>query len=99
MNWSFDFFRAGLRRAIGTTREMFRNHIEHQLPGITARTLVMRGELDPTVPQSAALLMTRLLARGELLVIQGAPHCVHYTNPDQVWRAIQDHAEIRRASS
>lgn len=94
MNWIFDSCRAGVRRALGTTKEMFRNHIEHQLPKITARTLVMRGETDPTVPQSAALEMTQLLRHGELVVIEGEPHCVHYTNPLQVWRAIRHHAEI-----
>ena len=96
MNWIFDSCRAGFRRAIGTTKEMFRNHIEHQLPNITAYTLVIRGETDPTVPQSAALTMTHLLDHGELVVIEDEPHCVHYTNPLQVWRAIQHHAGIPR---
>jgi len=98
MNWIFDSCRAGLRRALGTTKEMFRNHIEHQLPKITARTLVMRGETDPTVPQPAALEMTQLLRHGELIVIEGEPHCVHYTNPLQVWRAIRRHAENPEAT-
>jgi pimeloyl-ACP methyl ester carboxylesterase len=92
MNWTFDFFRAGIRRAFGTTREMFRDHIEEQMPQITGPTLVIRGGADPTVPQSAALLLTRLLPRGELLVIENEPHCVHYTNPARVWPAIQEHA-------
>jgi len=94
MNWNFDFCRAGVRRAIGTTREMFRDHIEYQLPQITTRTLVIRGGIDPTVPQSAALGVTDLLAHGELLVIEGEPHCVHYTNPRRVWSAIQDHVRL-----
>ena len=92
MNWTFDFFRAGIRRAIGTTREMFLDHIEQQLPRIEAPTLVIRGSTDPTVPQSAALTLTRLLPRGELLVIDGEPHCVHYTNAPRVWSAIRSHA-------
>ena len=91
MNWIFDFCRSGFRRAIGTTREMFRNYIEQNMPRILVPTLVLRGNTDPTVPQSAALLMTQLLADGSLLVIMGAPHCAHYTNPLEVWRAIQDH--------
>jgi len=90
MNWAFDFCRAGVRRAIGTTRGMFLDHIEDQLPHITARTLVIRGGIDPTAPQSAALTMTQLLADGELLVIEGEPHCVHYTNPLQVWSSMKD---------
>jgi 2-hydroxy-6-oxonona-2,4-dienedioate hydrolase len=93
MNWMFDFCRAGLRRAIGTTREMFRNYIEQQLPRIAAPTLVLRGENDSTVPQSAALAMTQLLRCGHLVVIAEAPHCVHYTNPSEVWEAIRGHAE------
>ncbi len=92
MNWIFDFFRAGFRRAIGTTREMLRNYIERQLPRITAPTLVLRGETDPTVPQSAALFMTQLLTHGGLFVIAGAPHCVHYTNSLEVWQAIRNNA-------
>ena len=92
LNWTFDFFRAGVRRALGTTREMFRDHIEQQLPQVAARTLVIRGANDPTVPQSAALTLTRLLSRGELQVIEREPHCVHYTNAAHVWRAIQRHA-------
>ena len=98
-NWMFDFWRVGLRRAIGTTKEMFRNHIERQLPRITTRTLVIRGGTDPTVPQPAALAMTQLLAQGELLVIEGEPHCVHYTNPLRVWRAIQYHATLTAQGS
>lgn len=91
LNWIFDFFRAGIRRALGTTREMFRDHIEEQLPKVTARTLVIRGANDPTVPQSAALTLTRLLPHGELQVIEGEPHCVHYTNASRVWSAIRRH--------
>ena len=70
---------------------MFRDHIEDQLPQITASTLVIRGGSDPTVPQSAAVLLTSLLPRGALLVIDHEPHCVHYTNPARVWQAIGEH--------
>ena len=98
MNWTFDFFRAGVRRAFGTTREMFRDHIEVQLPKIVAPTLVLRGGNDPTVPQSAALILAGLLSDGELLAIEGEPHCVHYTNSLRVWTAIQRHHEQFRAN-
>jgi 2-hydroxy-6-oxonona-2,4-dienedioate hydrolase len=92
MNWIFDFCRAGVRRAFGTTREMFRDHIENQLPRITAPALIIRGGLDPTVPQKAATTMKRLLVRSDLLVIEGQPHCVHYTDPATVCRAVEAHA-------
>ncbi len=89
LNWMFDLARAGLRRAFGTTREMFRDHIEHQLPMIKSATLVMRGERDPTVPQSAVEEAVRLLPYSSLIVIQGEPHCVHYTAPTLVSEAIE----------
>jgi 2-hydroxy-6-oxonona-2,4-dienedioate hydrolase len=92
INWAFDFFRAGVRRALGTTREMFRDHIEHQLPLVTAPALIIRGGIDPTLPREAALTMKRLLPRGELLVIENEPHCVHYTDPVAVCRATEAHA-------
>lgn len=88
LNWIFDFMRAGLRRALGTTGAMFRDYIEQQLPRISARTLIIRGGMDPTVPPAAALAMRALLANGELMVIEGEPHCVHYTQPEMVCRAI-----------
>lgn len=89
MDWAFDWFRAGPRRALGMTREMFRDHIERQLPQVTAPTLVMRGEMDPTVPQSAAEAAARLLPHGELVVMEGEWHCVHYTDPVGVWREVE----------
>ena len=99
LEWTFDFFRAGPRRAFGTTREMFRDHIERQLPHVRARTLVIRGGIDPTVPQSAAVTVARLLPKSELLVIEGEPHCVHYTAPMAVWRAIERHVAHANARS
>jgi pimeloyl-ACP methyl ester carboxylesterase len=92
MNWIFDFFRAGIRRAFGTTREMFRDHIEEQLPLIQVPTLLMRGAHDPTVPQSAAEEMLRLLPGARLLVMEGEFHCVHYTKPRAVCEAAKNHA-------
>lgn len=91
-NWIFDFLRAGPRRAFGTTGAMFRDHIENQLPRITAPTLIMRGGWDPTVPQRAAIMMKDLLVRGDLMVIEAQPHCVHYTAPVTVCRAVEAHA-------
>lgn len=90
-NWIFDFFRAGPRRAFGTTREMFRDHIERQLPSVHANTLIMRGSKDPTVPQRAAEEMARLTPASTLVVFENEPHCVHYTNPQIVCDVIVRH--------
>jgi pimeloyl-ACP methyl ester carboxylesterase len=89
LDWFFDFFRAGLRRSFGTTRAMFRDHIEGQLPQVKAPTLLMRGEHDPTVPQAAAEEMAGLLPTSTLLVLKGRWHCVHYTAPAIVCDAIE----------
>lgn len=97
MNWIFDFFRAGIRRALGTTRAMFQDHIEHQLPLINLPTLVMRGGNDPTVPQSAVEEMASLLPQSTLVVIEGQPHCVHYTAPEIVCAAIERYLFGQRA--
>jgi pimeloyl-ACP methyl ester carboxylesterase len=95
LNWLCDFFRAGVRRALGTTREMFRDRIERHLPQVAAPTLIIRGGTDPTVPESAARTMLRLLPRGELLVVPAQPHCVHYTDPLTICGAIEKHAAVR----
>ena len=95
LNWIVDFWRAGVRRAILTTRAMFRDHIENQLPWVKAPALVIRGGTDPTVPQGAAEKMAGLLPSGSLLVLAGEPHCVHFTAPEAVGRATLAHA--RRA--
>lgn len=47
MNWILDFAKAGLRRSIGTTRAMFRDHIEEQLPLVTSRTLICEAVSIP----------------------------------------------------
>jgi 2-hydroxy-6-oxonona-2,4-dienedioate hydrolase len=84
VKWVFDFGRAGLRRAVATTRAMFADHIENQLVRITCPTLVIRGETDPTMPETWAERATALLEKGELAVIPGQPHCAHFTVPKRV---------------
>ena len=90
LNWAFDFFRAGLLRALGMTREMFRDHIENQLPRLQCPTVVVRGGQDPTVPQAAAETLTRLIPQRRLLVLPTEPHCAHYTAPAAVGRIMEE---------
>lgn len=94
LNWFFDFYRAGVRLAIGTTRAMFSDPIQGQLPRIEAPTLIIRGGKDPTVPQHAAEQMLQLLRHGRLLVFDGEPHCVHYTQPGLIGAAIFEHSAM-----
>lgn len=88
-NWLFDFARAGLPRAIGTTRRMFQDYIEEQLPRISTPTLVLRGEHDPTMHVDWAREIVRLLPLSRLETIPKAPHCAHFTHPIAVKNAIE----------
>ncbi len=76
-----DFALAGPRRSLRTFQFALSDRIEEKLPRVQARTLVVRGERDPIVPQRWAEEASRLLPRGELAVIPGAPHCVNYSTP------------------
>ena len=82
--WLFDFMRAGPFRPFGTTRKMFRDRIEKQLPRITAPTLILRGEFDSMVPDRWGKAAVELLLFGEYAIIPGVAHCAHYTAPDRV---------------
>jgi 2-hydroxy-6-oxonona-2,4-dienedioate hydrolase len=83
-DWFIDFMRAGPLRPFGTTRMMFRDRIEKQLPRITTPTLVVRGEYDTTVPDRWGRAAVELLPLGEYAIIPGVAHCAHYTAPDRV---------------
>src|SRR4030095_1173882 len=83
-SWFLDFLRAGPLRAFGTTRMMFRDRIEKQLPRITAPTLVLRGEFDSIVPDRWGKGAVELLLFGEYVVIPGVAHCAHYTAAERV---------------
>jgi len=84
LNWMFDFLRAGPMRPFGTTRRMFRDRIEKQLPWIMTPTLVIRGEHDTTVPDRWARAVVSSLALGEYMVVPRVAHCAHYTRPEWV---------------
>lgn len=92
MNWVVDFVRAGLWRTLKTTRRMFADYIERQLPQITAPTLIIRGEHDPTMPERWGAEAARLVPSGRVVTIRGHSHCVHYTCAAEVSRLVREHA-------
>lgn len=98
-NWAVDFCRAGPVRAVRTTGHMFRDRIEEQLPEITARTLVVRGDNDPTMPSAWADRIVELLPHGTLLNVPGHAHCVHYSAPMIVAEAAANHAAHHSSNS
>ena len=75
---------AGVARVVATFRGSLDDPIEAKLPQVAAPTLVVRGALDPVVPQRWAETVTRLLPSGELVVVPGSPHNVNYSAADQL---------------
>jgi 2-hydroxy-6-oxonona-2,4-dienedioate hydrolase len=78
-----DYLKAGLARIRATVRMALEDRIEDKLPGITAPTLVVRGERDAVVSQRWAEEVARRLPRGELRLVPGAGHAINYSAPDQ----------------
>jgi 2-hydroxy-6-oxonona-2,4-dienedioate hydrolase len=79
-----DWRDAGAKVLFGTFRNCVRHRIEDVLPRIEVPTLVVRGELDPIVPQRWAEEATALLADGRLVVLPGASHTITNTRPDEL---------------
>lgn len=77
-----DYWDAGLPRAWATMKIALQDRIEDKLPHIRAPTLVVRGTRDPLVPRPWAERVARLLPRGTLAEIPGAPHTINYSAPD-----------------
>jgi 2-hydroxy-6-oxonona-2,4-dienedioate hydrolase len=84
-----DYVKAGLRRIRATIRMALEDRIEDKLPGVTAPTLVVRGEKDPLVPQRWAEEVVRRLPRGELRVLPGLGHTINYTAPKEFVAAMR----------
>lgn len=65
---------AGPPRVLATLRHAVRDRIEDKLPAVRVPTLVVRGGVEPIVPDRWAEQVARLLPRGELAVLPGSPH-------------------------
>jgi pimeloyl-ACP methyl ester carboxylesterase len=72
---------AGVGRVLRTFGRALADRIEDKLALVQAPTLVVRGAHDPIVPQAWAEEVTRLLPRGRLAVVAGAPHTVNFAAP------------------
>lgn len=83
-----DYFKAGLRRVLGTLRYTLDDRIEAYLPRVQVPTLVVRGTGDTTVSQQWAETATALLPRGRLVVVPGA-HVLNYSEPRRLARVVR----------
>lgn len=87
----------GPRRALLTFRHMLADAPEEKLSRVLAPTLVVRGERDPIASKAWTEEVARLLPRGELLVVPGAPHAINYSAPDRLIRVVLPF--LKRAST
>lgn len=81
-----DYGLAGFQRAVRTIEIALADRIEEKLPYVRVPTLVVRGKLDPLVPQQWAEEVTSLLPDGKLAVIPGAGHTPNYSAPLELVR-------------
>jgi 2-hydroxy-6-oxonona-2,4-dienedioate hydrolase len=85
---AYDDARFGVGALLVTARSALADRIEERLPLITQPTLIVRGERDGFVGQTWAETAAALLPRGQLVVVPGQPHAVHYTRPELVARMV-----------
>ncbi|HEV2707796.1 MAG TPA: alpha/beta hydrolase [Pyrinomonadaceae bacterium] len=84
---------AGLKRSWQTAQFALEDRIEEHLPHLHAPVLVIRGSNDQITPQVWAEQVAGLLPRGRLAVIQGAPHALNYSTPDELVSLIREFVE------
>lgn len=84
-----DYASAGVPRMVEQLYRTVDDAIEAKLPKVTAPTLVVRGRFDQTLSQKWAEEFTGLLPAGKLVVVEGAPHNVHYSAPHVMARLME----------
>ncbi len=73
-----DIYDAGLARVWFSLRAALRDPVADKLPQLTVPTLVLRGEVEPIVPQRWARESANLVPGAELAVVPAGPHnCVY----------------------
>jgi 2-hydroxy-6-oxonona-2,4-dienedioate hydrolase len=85
-----DYLRAGFGRMALTFGYAIQDRIEERLPFVQQPTLVVRGRLDPVVPERWAKEVSRLLPASQLVVIQSAGHAVNHNSPEQLAQVVLD---------
>ena len=85
-----DYLRAGLGRTAHTFGYAIQDRIEERLPDVRQPVLVVRGSLDPVVPQRWAEELHERLPESRLVVIQKAAHAVNHNSPAELARVVLD---------
>lgn len=90
-----DYARAGLRRAMRTFEMALADQPEERLPRMEIPALVVRGRLDPIVPQRWAEQVTELLPAGRLRVVEKQAHALNFTAPGEFAQIVHEFAGER----
>lgn len=93
-----DYSDCGIPRILRTFAESLRDHIEGNLPHVQAPTMVVRGSVDDIVPRRWAEEAARLLPRGRLVEIPGAPHTINFSYPLELVRVLRPFLREMRAA-
>ncbi|WP_349897076.1 alpha/beta fold hydrolase [Parafrigoribacterium soli] len=83
-------FRCGIPYFLSQVPNLLDDHMEERLPGVQAKTLVVRGTTDPIVPRDWAASVTALIPDAELRELPGA-HVIMYSRPREVAAMIVEH--------
>ncbi len=77
-----DYLRAGFGRVLKTLRHALDDAIVEKLPRLRCPVLIVRGGLDPIVPQEWVDLASRLIQRCDLVTFPLAAHAVNFNSPE-----------------
>jgi len=75
---------------IATTRMILADRIEERLPLVTQRSVVVVGERDAFVDAAWGRRAADPLPDGRLVMVPGAPHAVHYTDPELIAALVRE---------
>ncbi len=84
-------FRCGVPWYFRQLPHLLTDRIEDRLPLVGAKTLVIRGDVDPVAPPAWATAVASLVPDGRLVTVRG-PHVVMFTDPKKVAGLIAEHA-------
>lgn len=93
-----DYWECGPRRLINTFGYALQHRMEDDLPRMRCPTLVVRGEIDPIIPQRWAEEVERLLPDGRLVILgDNVSHTANFEAPEDLVRVSKPFFEEERS--
>jgi 2-hydroxy-6-oxonona-2,4-dienedioate hydrolase len=90
---AWDFLRAGLPRLWRELDVVFADRLEDKLGRIAVPVLIVRGGRDRLVSEEWAEELAGRLREGQLQVVPGGSHALHYGVPDELMRLMRPFLE------